>query len=256
MKLFTLASVLVLVLALLFMVPTASLAVDSHSEPDPVALKSITAREIGGHMRFLASDLMKGRDTASPETRVAAEYLSAHLFAAGAETMGDDGPGPRTYYRRFPLEIVTAHEEGTELTLILELNGSKRVVPCKLGTDFTLFPRGITPGEVEAQVVFASHGRVDAGQKVDDYEGLDVKNRFVLLYEGEPDRGSARPRDGVARSRSLFGSFGKVEPARKNGALGVLLIEPPGLSVAPAAHPIKRARARLRAAQHDARPCP
>ena len=46
---------------------------------------------IGGHMRFLASDLMKGRDTASPETRVAAEYLSAHLFAAGAETMGDDG---------------------------------------------------------------------------------------------------------------------------------------------------------------------
>ena len=42
MKLFTLASVLVL--ALLFMVPTASLAVDSHSEPDPIALKSITAR--------------------------------------------------------------------------------------------------------------------------------------------------------------------------------------------------------------------
>ena len=229
MKPFSLARVL----ALLFVVPTASLAVDSHSEPDPVALKSITAREIGGHMRFLASDLMKGRDTASPETRLVAEYLSAHLFAAGAEPMGDEEQGARNYFRRFPLEIVTAHEEGTELTLILELNGSKRVVPCKLGTDFTLFPRGITPGEVEAQVVFASHGRVDTGQKVDDYEGLDVKNRFVLVYEGEPERGSARPRDGGMRSRSLFGSLAKVEPARKNGALGVLLIQPPGRQSAP-----------------------
>jgi hypothetical protein len=224
---------LALISSLLFVVPTGSLADGSHSEPDPAAIKSITAKEIGGHMRFLASDLMKGRDTASPETRVAAEYLSAHLFAAGAEPMGDDGPGARTYYRRFPLEIVTAHEQGTELTLILELNGSKRVVPCRLGTDFTLFPRGITPGEVEAQVVFASHGRVDAGQKIDDYEGLDVKNRFVLLYEGEPDRGTARPREGGMRSRNLFGSFAKVEPARKNGALGVLMIQPPGRQSAP-----------------------
>lgn len=140
MKLFSLARIL----ALLFVVPTASLAVDSPAEPDPIALKLITAKEIGGHMRFLASDLMKGRDTASPETRVAAEYLSAHLFAAGAEPMGDEDRGSRTYYQRFPLEIATAHEQGTELTLILELNGSRRVVPCKLGTDFTLFPRGHT----------------------------------------------------------------------------------------------------------------
>ena len=203
MKPFSLARVF----ALLFVVPTASLAVDSHSEPDPVALKSITAREIGGHLRFLASDLMKGRDTASPETRLAAEYLAAHLFAAGAEPMGDEGQGARTYFQRFPLEIVTPHEEGTELSLMLELNGSKRVVPCKLGTDFTLFPRGIVPGEVEAQVVFAGYGRVDPGQKVDDYEGLDVKNRFVLVYEGQPEPGIDRPREAAPRSRSLFDSL-------------------------------------------------
>jgi len=34
---------------------------DPPAEPVPEAVKSITAREIGGHLRFLASDLMKGR---------------------------------------------------------------------------------------------------------------------------------------------------------------------------------------------------
>src|SRR5271157_2328938 len=87
------------------------------AEPVPEAVKSITAKEIGGHLRFLASDLMKGRDTASPETRLAAEYLAAHLFAAGAEAMGDQGPDGRTYFQSFPLEVVTPQEAGTELTL-------------------------------------------------------------------------------------------------------------------------------------------
>lgn len=70
-----------------FSVPVLAAGVDPSAVPE--AVKTITAREIGGHLRFLASDLMKGRDTASPEARVAAEYLAAHLFAAGADPLGD-----------------------------------------------------------------------------------------------------------------------------------------------------------------------
>src|SRR5437764_701788 len=121
-----------LVLTTMTIVPSTGLAVDSHADAVPEAIKGITAKEIGGHLRFLASDLMKGRDTASPETRLAAEYLAAHLFGAGAEPLGDQGIGDRSYFQRFPLEVVTPREEGTDLTLVLELNGSRRVVPCKL----------------------------------------------------------------------------------------------------------------------------
>jgi len=124
---------------------------DPSAEPVPEAVKTITAREIGGHLRFLASDLMKGRDTASPEARVAAEYLAAHLFAAGAEPLGDDDGHGRTFFQSFPLEVVTPLEAGTELDLILEFNGSKRVIPCKLGSEFILRPHGIVPGEVEGK---------------------------------------------------------------------------------------------------------
>ena len=217
-----------LALTLFFFIPAFAVAIDPPREKVPEAVKSITAKEIGGHLRFLASDLMKGRDTPSPELRLAAEYLAAHLFGAGADPLGDQGPGGRTYFHRFPLEIVTPREEGTELSLILELNGSKRVVPCKLGTDFIVYPHGILPGEVEAPVVFAGYGRVDAGRKIDDYEGIDVKNRFVLVYDGQPDGKASRPKGEGRRRRPFSNPFAKREPARKNEALGVLVIQPPG----------------------------
>ncbi len=160
---------------------------ESKADPVPEAVKSITGKEIGGHLRFLASDMMRGRDTASPETRVAGEYLAAHLFGAGAEPLGDyDGNG-RTFFQSFLLEVVTPLEAGTELDLILEFNGSKRVISCKLGNEFVVQPHGLVPGEVEAPVVFAGFGRVNSEEKIDDYAGLNVKNQFVLVYDGRPD---------------------------------------------------------------------
>jgi len=199
---------------------------DPPAEPVPEAVKTITAREIGGHLRFLASDLMKGRDTASPEARVVAEYLAAHLFAAGAEPLGDDEGHGRTFFQSFPLEVVTPLEAGTELDLILEFNGSKRVIPCRLGNEFILRPHGIVPGEVEAPVVFAGFGRVDAEQKIDDYAGLNVKNQFVLVYDGQSDE--TKDQQNIQRPVPFFNPFGKSAAARKNGALGVLMIQAPG----------------------------
>jgi Peptidase family M28 len=219
---------LVVALFLSLFIPGAVTAIEPSPETVPEAVKSITAKEIGGHLRFLASDLMKGRDTATPELRMAAEYLAAHLYGAGAEPLGDLSSSGRSYFERYPLEIVTAKEEGTELDLVLELNGSKRVVPCKLGTDFVVFPHGVVSGEVEAPIVFAGYGRVEASQKIDDYAGLDVKNRFVLVYDARPDGGTSRPRGGGRRMRFMGSAFSKTEPARKNGALGVLVMQPPG----------------------------
>ena len=71
--------------------------------------------------------------------------------------------------------------------MILEFNGSRRVIPCKLGAEYILYPHGILPGEFEAPVVFAGYGRVNPEKKINDYENLDVKNQFVLVYDGQPD---------------------------------------------------------------------
>ena len=77
-----------------------AVSVPNSSAPD--AVKGITAREIGGHLRFLASDFMKGRDTTSAELRLAGEYLAAHLVGAGAEPLGDQGTGRPDLFSTVP----------------------------------------------------------------------------------------------------------------------------------------------------------
>ena len=134
--------------------PQPEKAAETKAEPIeiPDVVKGITARELGGHMKFLASDLMRGRDTASAEIRLAAEYLASRLSAAGAEPSGDSEQGRKTYFQRFPLEVVTPSLEGTSLSLEILANGSKRVVPLQIGSDVTFFPNGLTPGVIEAAI--------------------------------------------------------------------------------------------------------
>jgi hypothetical protein len=198
----------------LSLLPSAR-AEDSTEAAVPDAIKTITAREIGGHLRFLASDLMKGRDTASNEIRLAGEYLAGHLYAAGAQPLTDSGPEGGSFFRSFPLEVITPQEKGTELELIFERGGSRRVIPCQFGRDFHFFPYGVAPGEIEADVVFAGQGRIDAGKGIDDFKGLNVKDRFVLLFSE-----SSSPRAGR-------------EGARENGSLGLLVMPPPGQQTTP-----------------------
>ncbi|APW63640.1 M20/M25/M40 family metallo-hydrolase [Paludisphaera borealis] len=204
-------------------------AIDPKLDAPPASIESITAREIGGHLRFLASDLMKGRDTASPEIRLAGEYLAAHLYAAGAQPLGDQSPKGRTYFQRFPLEVVTPLSQGSELTLTLDLGGAKRVVSCKLGEDYVLRPHGVIGGEIEADVVFVGYGRDDPEKKIDDYAGLIVEDRFVLVFEGNPGDAPAKP----GETAPFTNPFAKREAARKHGALGVLVIQPPGRNSTP-----------------------
>jgi hypothetical protein len=101
-------------------------------------------------------------------------------------------------------------------------------------------PTGITPGDIDAPVVFAGYGRSNPAEKVDDYEGLDVKNQFVLVLAGQPP---APPKEGEKAEEKAAepaktkgrpgggGRFGganlvKLEPASKRGALGVIVARP------------------------------
>jgi hypothetical protein len=204
----------------------------------PDVVKGITARELGGHMKFLASDLMRGRDTASHEIRIAAEYLATRLSAAGAEPVGDVEQGKTTYFQRFPLEVTTPLQEGTSLAIEVDRDGSKRVIPLQLGADVTFQPAGLAPGEVEAPVVFAGYGRSNPAEKVDDYDGLDVKHQFVLVLAGQPpaqpkegekaEEKAAEPAKTKGRPGGRFGGANlvKLEPALKHGALGVIVARP------------------------------
>jgi hypothetical protein len=61
------------------------------AEETKSALAKISADSLRGHLSFIASDLLEGRDTPSPGLEVAASYIAAQMRRAGLEPAGDDG---------------------------------------------------------------------------------------------------------------------------------------------------------------------
>ncbi|MCI0620620.1 MAG: hypothetical protein L0387_02940 [Acidobacteria bacterium] len=72
-------------------------AVDSQSASSAIppcvqsALDSLSANSLRGHLSFIASDLLEGRDSPSRGLDLAAEYIAAQFRRAGLEPVGDDG---------------------------------------------------------------------------------------------------------------------------------------------------------------------
>ncbi|MEW4567621.1 M20/M25/M40 family metallo-hydrolase [Tautonia sp. JC769] len=190
------------------------------------ATATITEPELAGHLQFLSSDLMKGRDTASPEIRIASEYLATRLSTLGAEPVGDlDGDAP-TYFAHFPLEFSTPEIEGTELTITIEQDDVTWEIAGKVKEDFILVPRNLAPGAVEAPVVFAGYGRTGTGDEPNDFDAVEVKDRIVLVLDGLPpgDEPEAEGRRNAQASGAS--SFTKLQAARDRGALALLVVHP------------------------------
>src|SRR5262245_54369100 len=72
---------------------TASLTPDRKS-----TLDRISAQSLQGHVWFLASDLLEGRDTPSRGLDIAAEYIAAQFRRAGLKPVGDDGYFQTAHY--------------------------------------------------------------------------------------------------------------------------------------------------------------
>ena len=191
--------------------------------PAPDTVKGILPRTIQGHMSFLASDLMRGRDTATPEIRLAAEYLATRLVAAGAEPMGDLVDGKRTFFQSYPLEQIMLPIETTELAI--KVPGQNTEVKPRFNDEFVIWPIfNVTPGKFSGPVVFAGYGLVDADAKYDDYAGLDVNGKFVLVHDGAPG-GDVK----IARTDIEF----KREQAQNHGAIGLLVVHAAGVTADP-----------------------
>src|SRR5499427_8465333 len=64
---------------------------DGLNPAEQTLLSHISADSLRGHLSFIASDLLEGRDTPSRGLDLAAEYIAAQFRRAGLEPAGDDG---------------------------------------------------------------------------------------------------------------------------------------------------------------------
>ena len=150
----------------------------------------VTKDKIKGHIYFLADDVLKGRDTGTPELKIAASYLANQFRAYGVK------PNPKTgtYYQAVKLKR-SKSAKGSSIKLRQRKLSEFAVVN---GTNFN--------GDVKA--VYLGHGLED------DYKNTNVKGKFIIVLGGS------------AKSDNIRTSFmmqrRKARLAQKNGALGII----------------------------------
>ena len=173
----------------------------------------ITAARIAAHTRLLSSDLFEGRGPATRGGDLATAYLATQLALAGIAPAGDDG----TYFQQVPV-VESTVDRGFSLSV------AGRTF--KYLDDVVAFSGVEDPTvTVKGEVVFVGHGIVAPEQKWNDYAGVDVKGKWVLIMVNDPPAPSSEPDLFGGKALTYYGRWTyKFEEAARQGAAGALLI--------------------------------
>lgn len=200
-----------LALPLLVSLAAPALALDSGLER---ALAAVRPAAVGAHIRFLADDLLEGRDTGSRGHRLANRYVAAQFEAAGLEGAGEGGG--------FEQRVSLLTSQPVEEQCLLRLTREGRSTDLTYGRDYVLQAQFLAADvEVEAPVVFVGHGIVAPGLGQDDYAGIDVKGKIVAVLFGAPARFPSEQRAHYGWPRL------KAATAAERGAVGMLVLRRP-----------------------------
>ncbi|MHA4846890.1 M28 family peptidase [Flavitalea antarctica] len=169
------------------------------ANPVPYA-NSITPEDLKKHLYIVAGKEMEGRGTATAGERKAAAYIESHFKALGLLPGNKDGY--QLYWPVFQDSIISSS---------LEVNGKTFAAD----KDFTVNPNMAYSATMSSsEVVFVGYGLSDSTK--DDYKGVDVKGKIVLVLPGGTPSGTSARRPAA---------FFIQEAASKNGAAAVLLVQ-------------------------------
>jgi hypothetical protein len=188
----------------------ALLAGAAGAQPTDMAQAGANIR---AHITFLASDLLKGREAGSPEYDIAANYVASQMAQLGLKPMGDAG----SYFQHVPLFAYRATDSGN-----LALHGANGSSPLVFGQDYVVggSPLGKTV-QLDAPLVFAGFGVVAPEHGRDDYKGLDVRGKIVVLLPSAPKNYQTEERAYYGNTRN------KMAEALAHGAAGVVSLNTP-----------------------------
>ena len=171
----------------------------------------ITAEEIKQHIGYLASDELKGRDSGSKEIKEAADYISNEFKNYGLEPVFNG-----SYLQEFPFVKTIELTNKNSLTFFLKEN---ELEP-KLRDEYLTAPFSGN-SDIQGQLVFAGFGISAPDLKYDDYDGIDVKDKIVIVFRNTPEPDVPH---------SEFDAFSplrkKASVARDNGAVGIIFVNP------------------------------
>jgi Zn-dependent M28 family amino/carboxypeptidase len=176
------------------------------------ALESVRGRTVDAHLRFLSHALLEGRAPGTRGGTLAAEYIAAQFQRIGLDPVGG------TWFQPVPMVGMDPHPE-----LTLETPAGPLAPAYK---DDYVLEAGVPQAQVEVdgELVYVGYGITAPEYGWDDYKGVDVRGKVVLIRVNDP---------GVAETPDFFGGraltyYGrwtyKFEEASRRGAAGALLV--------------------------------
>jgi aminopeptidase YwaD len=168
------------------------------------------------HVEYLASQKLEGRRTGEQGATYAAGYV-ANQFAKFKLKPGYRGNGSKPNYLQ-PFPYVAGVTLGTDNFLRIVPADATRENKMEIGVNWMPLGYSMSADIAPADVVFAGFGVVAAEANYDDYKGLDVNGRIVLMFDSTPDAGN--PHSAFAR----FNIHTKANIAKDKGAKAIILI--------------------------------
>ncbi len=180
------------------------------------AMETIDPEHIRWHVRFLSHDLLEGRGTGQRGGDIAAEYIATQFAEYGLKPAGDNG----SYLQKVPLVGITTLPQ-TQFVLLPKHGPSMDLKPLDeyVAYDQTQQPQS----DVDAEIVYVGYGIEAPEYNWDDYKGVDVRGKVLLMLVNEPPSDDSNFFKGKALT--YYGRWTyKYEEAARKGAVGVILI--------------------------------
>lgn len=195
----------------------AAPSVEAPAEPGFAFKDAITPDDFAEHVRVLASDEFEGRAPGTPGEDKTVEYLKAQFQRIGLKPGNGD-----SYFQTVPMMETTADEA---TTMTIDVKGKPHAL--KFGTDMVI---GTRTGQPEVKIdasdlVFVGYGVDAPEQQWNDYAGVDVKGKTVVMFVNDPGFHAKDPTLFDGNRMTYYGRWTyKFEEAGRKGAAAALII--------------------------------
>ncbi|HYE65286.1 MAG TPA: M20/M25/M40 family metallo-hydrolase [Pyrinomonadaceae bacterium] len=186
------------------------------------ALESINANDLLRHIKVLASDEFEGRAPGSKGEELTVEYLTRQFKQMGLKPGNGDG----TYVQKVSLVGLTAQPNA-----FFDVKGKR--IDLKFPEDYVAMTRRVVPEVIveDSEMVFVGYGVVAPEYGWDDYKGLDVKGKTIVMLINDPavpdpqDPSKLDEQMFKGRAMTYYGRWTyKYEIAAEKGAAAAIIV--------------------------------
>jgi Zn-dependent M28 family amino/carboxypeptidase len=205
-----------LFLVAMLLIATAGCASENTelSDERAAAIAQISGEAIRTHMDILAADDMEGREAGTAGYEMAANYVADQYRAAGLEPLGDDG----SYFQNIEFLESRLNPESAGLSF----HKGDTIIELSLRDDFISSAGfGDSDARITAPLIFAGHGIYAPEYGHDDFAGVDVTGKIMVVLSGAPPQ--------FATDQRAYFSSGTIKRgvAVERGAVGMITVRTP-----------------------------